>query len=692
MSHWKQLLSLLLMVGLTACGGGGGNAGTPGVGPTTTSGVSDLVIVLSADSVPNTGASTIAATITAVDQNRRGVSDVALTVAVDSNAIVSTSATKTDAAGQIVATIGIGADRTNRDITVTVASGSLTRTAVLKVVTDPGTSTPTADDLTLVLSAPSLTNGGSSTITATATAVDRNRNVVSGIPVTFSVDSSATATVSGTSTNASGVVTAAVGIGSDRSNRVITVTASSGSLVRSASFSVTGANLTASASPLVVAGSSGNVVEYTLVDFNALAMVDQVINVTATGLPTASGKTDLNGKFRYSYSAPTSPGNLEILAVAAGDQLTQSVVVSAASSAIAPASEQPSSASITPTPSVVTVNQSGSTDNQVELRVLFLGANNKPIPRVRARFDLAGNENSTDGVVSWVGQYAYSDENGVARATFTAGQRSSPTNGVTVRACYDVVDFSSVAGSACNGVARAVTSTLTVSSEALAVNIRTNELIKPGSTDLTYIKEYVVMVVDSAGQAKADVQITPSIDLTSYQKGYYEWSEVDGQWIRVPTLAASEHYLWTGSAWQLAGGLASGRPVCPNEDINRNGVREAGVFFAGAAVPSLGARQEDLNWNGDLDPRKSDIAIKMVGASKTNENGLAIVQIEYGRNLGTWVDYVITVTASGISGTEARARFIGNLPIPASAVTQKTVPPAFTPSPYGQSATCTDAE
>jgi hypothetical protein len=33
-----------------------------------------------------------------------------------------------------------------------------------------------AADLSLVLSAPTLTNGGTSTITATATAVDANRN------------------------------------------------------------------------------------------------------------------------------------------------------------------------------------------------------------------------------------------------------------------------------------------------------------------------------------------------------------------------------------------------------------------------------------------------------------------------------------------------------------------------------------
>lgn len=694
MSHWKRLLAMLALTSLVACGGGGGSAGTPVVGGGSTGSVTDIVIVPAADSIPNTGATTVNVTITVVDANRAGINNVPVTVSIDNNAIVSTNSTTTDASGQVIATVGIGSDRTNRDLILTARAGSVTRTALLKVVTDPNSATPTAADLTLVLSAPSLTNGGSSTITATATAVDANRNVVAGIPVRFEVDAGATAAPNGTVTDAKGEVTAAVGIGADRSNRVVKVTATSGTLVRTASFSVTGAKLTASASPLVVAGSTGNVIEYTLVDFNAIAMVDQGITVTANGLPTVSGRTDLNGKFRYTYAAPASPGVIEVVASAAGDQRTQFVEVSAASAGVAAAPEVPQSASITPTPSVVTVNSPGSTTNQVELRVLLIGANNRPVPRVRVRFD---TNDASYGSVSWVGTYAYSDENGIARGTFTPGQRSSPTNGVQIRACYDIVDFGT-ASSGCAGASFATTATLTVSSEALAVNIRTNELVKSGAAELTYIKEFVVMVVDAAGQAKPDVQITPSIDLTGFYKGEFFWSDLAGAWVRAVkgTLADDENYRWTGTAWEKDASVAPGSPVCPNDDVNRNGVREAGTFVPGAAAPALSARQEDLNWNGDLDPRKSDVAIKMVGSSKTDANGLAILQIEYGRNLASWVDFVITVTASGVSGTEARARYIGyayglgNLPFPATAVTVKTTPPAFVVSPYGRSTTCLD--
>jgi hypothetical protein len=798
-SVWTRWMALCLMtLALWGCGGGG-DAGTPILGGGTGTGggssskpvtAADVVLVLSAPNVANTGEESVVATATAIDVNRNAVAGVPITISVDANAIVTATATRTDTSGQVKANVGIGADRSLRAITVTATSGSITRTAVLNVrdaggastvaadmilalssaniantgaqtvtatataldakrnalkgaevsltvdanavlvpsgsVTDEkgvvsgaitigtdrtnraitvtarsgntvrtaqllvtdlaGVGPPTAADLSLVLSAPKLNNGGTSTITATATAVDVNRNALSGIPVTLRVDASAVANVSGTVTNAQGQVTAAVGIGADRSTRVVTVTASSGTLTRSASFTVEGAELRASLAPRVNAGSTGNRIEYTLVDTNGLPMVGQTISVTAPGMAPTSGVTDLNGKYTYGYTAPAA--NVTFTATAAGVERVSTVEVG--TGGVAAADEVPQSASITPSPSVVSVNLAGSTNNQVELRALFYGANNQPIPRMRVRFDLDGNANSTDGSVSWLGgTYAYSDSSGVARGTFTPGQRSSPTGGVTVRVCYDTNDFDAAS---CPNQARA---TLTVVQEALAVSIRTNEFIKDGAAKLTYIKEFVVMVVDAAGQAKPDVLITPSVDIPAYYKGFYTWNGT--VWQQQMLLARTENYQWnlaTRSWTQLA---LTDQPSCPQEDVNRNGVREASRYEATLAAPSLAGREEDMNWNGELDARKSDVAIKMVGSAKTDANGLAIVQIEYARDLATWLDYVITVTASGISGTEARARYSGlyygqgALPAPGDAVTDENKAPAFAVSPYGRSTVCTDA-
>ena len=206
---------------------------------------------------------------------------------------------------------------------------------------------------------------------------------------------------------------------------------------------------------------------------------------------------------------------------------------------------------------MVSVNAIGSNTNQVELRALFLGINNQPVKNVRVRFSVAP-ANSSDGVATQLGgsTYAYSDASGVARGTFTPGQRSSPTNGVTVQACYDITDFlvepndPTKCPTLAPGTAKQVSSTLTIASEALSVNIRTNNLIKTGAAGLTYIKEYVVMVVDAAGQAKADVLITPSVDLTAYYKGVYLWN--GSAWARRLQLAKTESYSWdpVNSAWK----------------------------------------------------------------------------------------------------------------------------------------------
>lgn len=661
---------------------------------------SDMILALSSPTIVNTGAETVTATVTALDAKRNVLPNTGVTISVDNGGTAAPSGTVTNANGVITAQVGIGGLSTNRTIVVTAVSGGLTRSANLTVTDTRNTSGPVAADLSLSLSATSLPNTGTSTLRATVAAVDSNRNVLPGIPVTVKVDQSAVASVSGTTTNASGLVTADIGIGADRSNRLVTVTATSGSITRTASFRVIGAKLTAAFSPIVNTGSTGNQIEFTLVDVNDVAMPDQVVSLTSPQLGSASGITDARGKYVYSYTAPANAGTLVVTASAAGYSLPEDIriTVQAAGGGSVPVVDENtiSSVSLTPSPSVVSINADSSTDNQVQLRALFVGSNNTPIPNVRVRFDLADNVNNSDGTVSWVGgNYAYTNANGVATGTFRAGTRSSPTNGVTIRACYAGTDWN-FAADACP---KSVTNTITVASEALSVNIRTNELIKSGAANLTYIKEFVVMVVDAAGQAKPDVQITPSVDLTGFYKGFYFWN--GDFWQQQLTLANTENYSWSGTAWTR--GAATNQPVCPNDDANRNGIREAGAV--GGAAPALASRGEDLNWNGEIDPRKADVAIKMVGSSRTDANGLAIVQIEYGRSLGTWVDFVITVTASGVSGTEARAKFVGNLyglgnlPVPGAALSNEDVFPAFGISPYGRGSAsgtptgvCTDTQ
>jgi hypothetical protein len=233
---------------------------------------------------------------------------------------------------------------------------------------------------------------------------------------------------------------------------------------------------------------------------------------------------------------------------------------------------------------------------------------------------------------------------------------------VTIRACY----YKSDAEAAANLCTNASRVTLTVTADPLGVSIGTNELIIVN--ELTYVKKFVVTVVDSAGVAKPDVNIAVSVDLPQYRKGFYK--VVGDEWAKI---------LVPGVPPQLGD-----RALCTNEDTNRNGVLEAGENVNGL-VPYL-----DGTFNTRLDPGKSDVSVSLLHA-KTRADGTAELQLQYAKSFATWVDVKITVSASGVSGTEGRATYVV-APVPADAESIKNVDvtPAYAVSPYGTATSCTD--
>ena len=515
-----------------------------------------------------------------------------------------------------------------------------------------GGTTPatTASKLVLTLSASSILNTGAATVTATATATSAAGQVVTDVPVAFAVDNNAVFTAAGNKTGATGTLAATVSIGSDRSNRVVTVTATSGDLVATAAFAVSGAKLTGTPIPAIVApNSTGNRVDFQLVDANGTPIAGQAVTITAGSLGTATGTTGTAGDYSYAYTAPATAGALDIVATAGGVSNTQTVQVqSSGSSTIPPVTTPVLSASISANPSVVSTN-TASTNNRIEIRALFVGASNAPVKNVRVRFDLAGDAASVGGTFSTGDNIVYSDASGVATTAYIPGSRSSPTNGVTVRACYGPDDFAS-----CALAPSSATTTITIASDPLAVTIGSNESVYIGTADLTYQRRFAILVVDASGRAKENVQIVPSVDIERYYKGQY----VHGSsWFT--------GYINAGVTPPVA--VSAPAVECLNEDINRNGVLEAG---------------EDTNHNGSLEPRKSDVAVSVVGSSTTDASGLAVVQIEYPKNLATWARVKILVSATGVSGTEGRATWTEILPGPATAFNGQGAP-AFVFSPYG---------
>lgn len=612
--------------------------------------VADLSMVADRTTLPNDGTQTLTVTLTSLDvaKNAIGGTEVAFSVIdpVENGAFVTVPSKTTDAAtGQIKAVVSLGSNHTNRNIVLTATAGSVVRNLSFSVIT-PTVSVPKANDLAVTLDKISLTNAGSEKMTVTVLAVDASRNVVPGIPVAFKVNDSAIITVLNSTTNAEGKAVATVQTGSDRSNRLITVTVSSETLERSVSFNVIGAKLSGSAVPAQpVASSTGNKIEYRLVDVNDIGMPNLPITINGPGQLVVNGTTDLRGAYEYLYAAPATPGPVDIVATAGGVSSTVTVTVPSGTSTIPAATPAVVSASVATSPSVVSINTS-ATDNRTELRAIFLAANNLPVKNVRVRFDLDGDPNSIGGTISSGTEVVYSNANGIATSNYKPGNRASPTGGVVIRACWGYTD-AELANNACPNY---VKTTLTVVSDPLSITIGTNETIEEGAGGLTYVKRYVLMVVDAAGNPKSDVQISPSVDLIGYRKGFYVYA--NNRW----------------SAWHyLDGVLTSGlSAICLAEDVNKNGAIDNG---------------EDRNNSGVLEPRKSDTAISMVGTTQTDGSGTGILKLEYAKSLGSFVEYVISASAFGVLSPPAY--YSGSLPIDAAALTRETPPPAFVVGPYG---------
>lgn len=508
-------------------------------------------------------------------------------------------------------------------------------------------------DVVLVLSGTQLPNTGTTTITVTATALDAARNTLSKVPLTITADSDAIVTASGTETGTDGSLTGALSIGANRTNRVITVTAVSGTVSKSATVQVVGTSIVGTPAPKILAPSSAGSVQYRVVDQAGNAMAGLTIQITAAGLTpsAATGTTGLNGDYVFNYTAPATAGNYQIAATSGGDSDLQDVQVQAVGTF--PTVTTPIvSGSVSANPSVVAINLDGSSANRSEIRALFVGAGNVPIPNVRVYFDLDGDPLAIGGsftIGNSSSNLLYTNAEGVVTTSYVPSTRSSPTNGVTVRACYGVSDTDPNLLNCTTNAKQ----TLTVTSEPLNVTIGTNALIVVDT--LTYTKQFNISVVDSSGAAKPDVNLVVSVDLPSYRKGYYQ----------VGT-----------STWFKAGPLPTGDfAICPNEDKNRNAVLETG---------------DDDNGNGSLEPRKADVRVSLL-STKTDANGSAVLNVIYDQDHASWVDAVITVSASGIAGTEGRAIYnLFPVPVEANSLKNTSNPPAYVVSPYGIAGVCSN--
>ena len=483
--------------------------------------------------------------------------------------------------------------------------------------TTPGGSTVSVASFDYVLDKNAISNSGADEATLTATALDATNNPVSGVTFKVSADSGIYTPVT-TVTDSSGKVVGKISTGANKSNRAINLSMTMGDKAKTDKISVTGSKISLSTVPAAPAPGAQVTLAIKVVDVNGVGIAGVPVTLGGSLGFKGSVNTDSTGTASAVIAAaPTAGGIYTVESTGSGVTETREVQVISPSAGVPDAVGTISAASLAITPNTITPNAAGVTTSRAELRALFQDASNRAIKNVRVRFEIVEPSLGAGERISTGNAIVYTDQNGVATADYIAGTRSSPTNGVVIRACYAATD-AAIAGTACPN---SQTATMTVASSPLSITLGDNNKLEKGNSELTYIKKFDVAVADAAGNAVPNAQISASIDLIYYRKAKGIVSVND------------------------APGYIDPLYICENEDLNRNGLIDSGLLINGVLV------DEDINRNGKIEPRKADVIISYVGGQVTGANGRTVIQVEYPQSVAYWIDYAVKVTTN-VAGSE----------------------------------------
>jgi hypothetical protein len=567
----------------------------------------------------------------------------------------------------------------NPGATVSGPSGTAPNPTTPTAPTTPATAS--VSDLVITLDKTQINNNVATEIELQAQAVDAGRNAVSGAAGTIEIkDVSGGAAASGGPfvTDADGKFKAKISIGASKTNRAVTIKVKVNTLEKNTLFSVVGSKLQLSLSPAAPAPGETVTLEVTALDASNAGVANE--GVTLNGFAAVNGTTkvtDSQGKTVFTFLAPLTAGAYSIQASGLGANGNKSfTVVSSGGVGQPPAAAGPIvSKSLAANPTVIGVNVVGSSINRTQLRALFLTSGNVPVQNVRVRFDiipgpsgavLGGGESISIG-----NSVVYSDNSGAAFADYISGTRSSPNNGVVVRACFDVNDFA--AGTCPNST----TASFTVASTPLSLTLGDNNELEKADDNTTYIKKFVLIVSDSAGQPVPNAQVSFSVDIYKYGKGVFGLGYPGDGSIIVTDVNGTTRTLaiFVNPVNNPIDDVFPGRNTwCASEDLNRNG-----------NIDSTSTGSEDRNGNNSLEPRGADIVISSdTQGNRTDSNGVLLIKVRYPQNVATWLAYAVKATAlaDGSEGTVTKT-------YRTSFVVGDDANGSFKTAPYGASFDCT---
>ncbi len=164
-----------------------------------------------------------------------------------------------------------------------------------------------AGALTLLVDSPQLGSSGSKDTTVTAIVKDSSNRLLEGIPVAFSA-SSGTINTTQSTTDASGRATALLNPGGDKSNRQITISATTGTASQTTTVDVTGTSISVSGDTSIVLNNSLDLI-VTLKDSDDQPISGQTITASSAlgnTISAASLTTNTNGQVTVTVTATQS--------------------------------------------------------------------------------------------------------------------------------------------------------------------------------------------------------------------------------------------------------------------------------------------------------------------------------------------------------------------------------------------------
>ena len=719
---FRALIAIFTLITLAACGGGGTLTRDTNTGGGGTTAEPTLVVTLSIANQNGDAVNALSAdsplVVTAVVKNTDGdlIVDELVTFTFSQDGLATftndSGTALTNASG--VATIGLVVGQSSGDALVIGSVGAGITGQVGFSSTGNSATGDEPASLELFASSTQLASSGSDEIELIAVIKNAQNILLSGVQVSFAVNSGAELQIVQGISADDGTARALLTSRNNPENRMITATASSGTFSQTLDINVVGTEVNVDGPSSVVLGDEIDIT-IKVADSDGTGLGGRTINLSASqGSIAPTAVTDNEGQVTVKYQADSAGANtITATALNAEGKLDFTVQEDSFSFSAVPSADVPlgnnatisitwlkdnspfaggqvtlsASRGVIGTPVTVTdangvasfsiqSNNAGLTsitaqgidgDGQsVSARTQFeFIATSATTIIVDASPDLIGPEGQTTTISAVVrdatgnlvkGKVINFRVDDVSGGFVSPNSATTDSNGIasTVYTSNAVSseDAVIVHAEVAENVSVTDFTTLTVGDRAFDISIGTGRIIQ-SPDESSYLKEFAVFVSDAAGRPVPNVNLTVSSTPVKFAAG---GNYRKGYWVYDTGL----------EVWYTVT-----TAVCANEDINANGSLDAG---------------EDTNNDGKLTPGIIG-TISFAGNSRTNENGQATLEIRYPRAFGPWTDVEVSVFGQS-AGSEALDSQQFTFSVAAADLTDEASPPPA--NPFGQSASCND--